>query len=78
MFPLRCNVPSRNCEVPPGHLRSEILFLPTCNIPNLISYIYCMALETLYWSCVHLIAQLHEHQNNVQCKIFLEETLIAW
>ena len=38
------NFPSkvRNNAVPPDHLRSEISLSHTCNIPNLISYIYCI------------------------------------
>jgi len=37
----RLNVLSlvRKCAVPPDHLRSEISFSRTCNIPNLKSYI---------------------------------------
>jgi len=36
----------RKCaELVPEHLRSEISFLRTCNIPNLISYIHRIALS---------------------------------
>jgi len=35
----------RNCAEPPQHLRSEISFLRTCNIQNLISYIHRLALS---------------------------------
>ena len=47
-------------------LRSEISFSRTCNIPNLISYIYRIALltlQTLYWLCVYIVAQSHAHWN---------------
>jgi len=60
------NVPSkvRNCAEPPEHLRSEISFLCTCNIPNVLSNISCTALptlQTLYWVSVDTMAQWHAH-----------------
>jgi len=36
----------------PEHLRSEISFLRTCNIPNLISYIHRIALSKRFPDCV--------------------------
>jgi len=57
------NVPSkvRKCTVPPDHSRSEILFLCTSNIPNLISYVYRTAFEMSHWLSVDVFAQLHVH-----------------
>ena len=48
------SVPSgvRNCAEPAEHLRSETSFLRTCNIQNLISYIYCIALSKRFTGCV--------------------------
>ena len=62
------SVPSkvRNCAEPPDHLRSEISFSRTCNIPNLISCLYrieLLPLVTLHQLRVHMVAQLHAHQN---------------
>jgi len=42
----------RKCAELPEHLRSEISFLRTCNIPNLISCIYRIALWKRFTVCV--------------------------
>ena len=42
----------RNCGEPPDRLRSEISFLRTCNIPNLISHIHRIALPKRFTGCV--------------------------
>jgi len=56
-------VPSkvRNCAEPPEYLRNEILFLLTCNIPNLISCIYRIALLKCFTGCVYMVVKLHAH-----------------
>ena len=41
-----------NCGEPPDRLRSEISFLRTCNIPNLISHIHRIALPKRFTGCV--------------------------
>jgi len=59
------SVPSyvRERAAAPDDLRSEISFSRTGNITNLISQLYCIALVTLNWLCVYMIAKLHAHQN---------------
>jgi len=42
----------------PEHLRSEISFLRTCNILNLISH---SPVETFHWLCVYMDVKLHAH-----------------
>jgi len=42
----------RKCAELPEHLRSEISFLRACNIPNLISCIYRIALSQRFTDCV--------------------------
>jgi len=57
MYPLRCAVPL-------DHMRSEVLFSRTYNIPNLMSYIYLITFltpEKLIWLRVYMVAQLHTH-----------------
>ena len=51
MLPLRCSIP-------PHHLRSEVSFSRTCNIPYLISYIYHIAFLTLHQLCGYMVHQL--------------------
>jgi len=66
-------------SIPPGHLRSEIAFSRTCNIPNFISCEYRIALfplETLHWLSAWL-RNCMSTSTFVQCKIFLEGTLLA-
>ena len=48
------NVPSRvrKCAKLPGHLRCEISFLRTCNIPNLMPHTYRIALSKRFIGCV--------------------------
>jgi len=41
----------RKCAELPEHLRSEISFLRTCNIPNCISH---SPVETFHWMCVYI------------------------
>jgi len=60
------NVPSkvRRCAEPPDHLRGEISFSRTWNIPNL--NIVCifhnlLTLETPHWLYVYMVARLHAH-----------------
>jgi len=56
-FPLSCA-----CAVLQDHLRSEISFSRTCNILNLIRYIYRIALLTLltlHCLCFCMVTQLH-------------------
>jgi len=64
------------CAELPEHLRSEISFLRTCNIPNLISH---SSVETFHWFlCLHgceIACALN--QTFAQCKIFLQGTLLA-
>ena len=54
------SVPSevRKCAELPEHLRSEMSFLHTCNIPNLISH---SPVETFHWLCVYMVVKLHAH-----------------
>jgi len=42
----------RKCAELPEHSRSEISFLRTCSIPNLISYIHRIVLSKLFTGCV--------------------------
>jgi len=42
----------RKCAEPPEYLRNEISFLRTCNIPNLMSCIYRIALSKCFTVCV--------------------------
>ena len=42
----------RKCAELPEHLRSEYSFVRTCNIPNLISYVYGIALSKCFTGCV--------------------------
>ena len=63
MFTEKCSEVCK-CEVPPDHLHSlKISFSGTGNIPNLKSYIYRIAPETLHSLCVYIymVAQLHAH-----------------
>jgi len=60
------SVPSEvlKCAELPEHLRSEISFLRTCNIPNLISYIYRIAPSKRFTGCVstiYMAVKLHVH-----------------
>jgi len=73
------SVPSkvRNCAEPPDRLRSEISFLRTCNIPNLISHIHRIALPKRFTGCVSTWLHGCEiactlKQTFAQCKIFLQ------
>ena len=52
------------CAISPDDMRGEISFSRTCNIPNLRSYIYRIALftlETLHSLCIYMVEQLHAH-----------------
>jgi len=58
----------RKCAVPQDYLRSEISFLRTCNIPNLILCIYSIALlplKMLHWLFDYTVAQLHAHWSKI-------------
>ena len=62
------SVPSEvhKCTELPRHLCSEISFLRTCNIPNLISYVYRIALSKRFAGCVstiYMVVKLHVHWN---------------
>jgi len=63
---LRASVPSkvRNCAEPPEHLRSEISFLRTCNIQNLLSYTHRIALSKRFTgrvSTAYMVVKVHAH-----------------
>jgi len=80
------SVPStmRNCAIPRDNLRSEISFSRTCNIPNLISYIYNRALvafvtlETFHFcvSTTWLSKCMRTKTNICLVQNFLEGTLL--
>jgi len=69
----------RKCAEPPEYLRNEILFLRTCNIPNLISYIHRIALSkcftgyasTWLWNCMRTKTNIFSMEN------FLTRTLLV-
>jgi len=80
------------CAELPEHLRSEISFLRTCNIPNLISYVHGIALSKRFTGCVSTsgvsntlcVYNLHGceiacalKQTFAQCTIFLQGTLLV-
>jgi len=66
----------RNCAEPPEHLRSEISFLRTYNIPNLTSHIYRIALSKISLVVSNMVACALT-QIFAQCKTFLQGTLLV-
>jgi len=72
--------------VPPDHLRSEIPFSVTCNIPNLIWYRLYGMQHSLFtaWNASLVVRACNDYaiprwpiQKFAQCNIFLERTLAA-
>ena len=63
----------RKCAVPPDHLHSEISFLRTCNIPNVMPYVFRKAfvtLEALYCLRVHMVVDAWSFWSSQRLKLF--------
>ena len=80
VYHIQCSF--QGAQQPSDHLRSGISFSRTCNIPNLTSYVYYIALlplKTLHWLYLHSCAiACAPKQTFAQCKILLEWTLITF